>query len=372
MYHLLKTNIKQSITSFPNKYKLPSNIIFSKNNQSKINSNIDSGSAIRQFVPLFYKKKQKIECLQKEYFGLYALTTIIRHTLISVPFLKAALEPESIPFTPGIMLNYRGLFHLIIAYLALNGRALITKQGPVFQFPFNLSSESKKESEKIKKRIEELRIKEIDKDTDRIMAILTKSNKWIYENRDRSHTVIWKEIGSVLKKMKKIPDAFLEIFKYLTTYGPYSLDNKEEIIEYGIKEIAKARHLAAYNGFGSDDLAVDLTMEGESDISKNAFSYKLKAYSKFSNDLLNIVTLDLIDLIRSIGSSSRNIRWHIYWILTNPPHPPEYHYLPGWPGSSILKDRIIKITNWIFEDIFPQFVRDKDGNFVKKKINKDF
>jgi len=38
----------------------------------------------------------------------------------------------------------------------------------------------------------------------------------------------------------------------------------------------------------------------------------------------------------------------------------------------IFKDRIIKTTNWIFEGILPQYVRDKDGNFVGEKINNDF
>lgn len=348
MKPLLKSNIIKSLDLLEKmNFCLPTDLIKKKGNIK--DSVIDIFfPKIAILNPCFYRKtNNEIASIQEDYFGVYALKKIIAHTFISIPFLKAALEPESIPMTPSIVLNYTGCFHMLIAYLALNGRVLIDNVlgTPYVEIPNHDNSQQNPKITPAGSGGHEI----LENCPDFIMAILTKSNKWKFEGRTRSHKTIWRELKPIFLELKKIPDEFLNILNYLTSYGPYQEEDEKKIIEDGLERIADTRHMASYVGIGEDDYAVDRLMDGDLWINPDAIKRKLFTYSDFSKKLLNTVSLDLFNIINSINDPKYRKREFIFFMLSSPPVGITLY--PNWENSSVLNDRLKNISGWIWEHL---------------------
>ena len=356
MKPLLKSNVKKSfILAEKINFSIPLNLIEIKGNKdSEVLAMLYSSKAIQD--PCFFREKNnEISSIQKDYFGIYALKNIIRHTFISIPFLKAALEPKSIPRTPGIMLHYRGCFHLVIAYLSLYGRILVDRvQGT----PYVVFNEQKEiELEKRVKSTGGAGYKILENCPGYIFAILTRSNRWVFEGRNRSHKTIWRELKPVFRELKEIPDEFLGILDYLTSYGPHQVEDEKELMETGLELIAEARHMASYSGYGEDDFAVDSLLNQEDWISGNALNLKLDAFSKFSTSLLDTVSKELVDLINSIRDPKDRIKRFMFFMLSSSPF--DLACWPSWENSADICDRLNNILEWLFLPLIDKDLRKK-------------
>jgi len=236
-------------------------------------------------------------------------------------------------------------FHLLIAYLALNGRVLIYNiRGTPYTELLNHNDSQKN-----------LKIapvgcagfKELENCPGYIMAILTKSNNWKFEGRNRSHRTIWRELKPIFLELKKIPDEFFGILNYLTSYGPQEEKDEKEIIDRGLELIAETRHMASYVGIGEDDFAVDRLINGNLSINPKALDRKLHAYADFSNKLLRTVSLDLYNIISAISDPENRKKEFIFLMLSFPPVDTTQY--PNWDNSSILSDRLKNVSGWIWE-----------------------
>lgn len=347
MKPLLKSNILKSLDLVKQMgFSLPPDLIEKSGSEDNaVLTWLFSLNAIHN--PCFFREKSnEISSIQKDYFGIYALKNIIRHTFLSIPFLKAALEPKSIPRTPGIMLHYRGCFHLVIAYLSLYGRILIDRIRGLPYIEINIEKE--KNSGKKAESIGGGGYKKLEKCPGYIFAILTRSNRWIFEGRNRSHKTIWRELKPVFLELKGIPDEFYKILEYLTSYGPHRVEDEAELIDRGLELIPEARHMASYSGYGEDDFAVGLLINGQ-EVPGNAFDLKLDAFSKFSTNLLDTISLELFELINSIKDPDDGIKLFTFNMLSSTPF--DFDYLPNWKNCSTICDRLNNVLAWLVKPI---------------------
>ncbi|MHA1757245.1 MAG: hypothetical protein ACTSVV_10780 [Promethearchaeota archaeon] len=345
MKSLLKLNIIKSLKYIQeSNTRIPSHLIEIKNNVD-----IDSLGPLTKYLTtdafqpftLFYRdSNNEIKSIQEKFFGIYALKTIIKNTLISIPFLKGALEPVWMPLLPGILLHYTASFHLVIAFLALHGRVLIDE---VFGPPLVQNKG--------------MSYKKLPNAPDKIMAILTKSNKWIFEPRPRSHKKVWRELKPIFIEQQKIPPEFREIFEYLTSYGPFTISDDEELIQYGIDRIVEVRHEACYTGFGFDDFAFDSIINRDFPGVEVGLDAKLKVYSKFSLNLLERITTNLIDILDSVNFLQKEYKRRVVTIILNPPF--DYLSYPQWKNSENIRKKIDKIHKWLIESIYDPYWYEK-------------
>lgn len=202
--------------------------------------------------PWFYVDEQRrFRSCQEEYFGFYAMGTMIRSVLRSAGFLVAGDQILPHLYSPAILCYYTSAFHTLTAFLASEGRVLIE---PVRGTPLI----------KVHDKASSFGFSELgaERGTAKVIcAILTRDNRWIFEGRSRSHNSRWKELLQVERiRKKQPPKPIVGIADYLSTHGGEPLCLPDEVLEFGIGCIPGIRHAATYQGYGVDDFALELGM----------------------------------------------------------------------------------------------------------------
>ena len=250
-------------------------------------------------LPSFNRVNGDIVCTQADYFGFYALRTALRGLELSTNFLVAGqrMLNDSL-YGPAVASLYTAAYHVVGSFLALSGRVWI-----------------------------DLGDKQHSQDTDTPSAyvgLLTRHNRWVFEKRPRTHASRWKEVRPVLLKAdtESLPyfqDLFQHFFRgryksrtpiesYLEVLGsanplpvgePFSL--REKVDEF-LHMIADSRHAALYTGFGSDPLAYEAAVNGES-VTGEHMAAQARAFEKFTREVIDEVSATLDELLGELHLS---------------------------------------------------------------------
>jgi len=261
MKELLKANIKNSFRIVAeDKPKIPPELIQVVDEEpSHFPSLVEELMKVAaKPVPWFYRdKSNNLQSPQQAFFGFYALRNIIRGILLSVRFIQAGDLLHKNNFIASSVFSYdTASFHLLHSFLACYGRVIIDQVygGPVKVIKRKNSSEGLYCS--------------LDPTPEVLVAILTKTNKWKFEPRPRSHARRWKELEHVFKELDfDIPEFFCSFFKYILSYGSYSPTESKIFIQDGLKRLADIRHESIYSGYGFDDRVHDALTNRDLDTS---------------------------------------------------------------------------------------------------------
>jgi hypothetical protein len=222
---------------------------------------------------------------QEPIFGYYALRNILRGLFLGASFLPAG----DILLTKGflsasIAMYYTASFHLISAYLALEGKVVIT---PVFGPPYITLDRTHESSGH----------KPIPGNPSAICAILTTNCRWIFEGRTRTHRAYWAELDRTVLHTRSIPECFINFARYLTSYGPYEkkYDNEVEMVRDALPYLQDARHEAIYQGYGYDPMSDDLLTNRDADYAP--LDLRAKEYQDFSYGLLDHIVSETRNLV---------------------------------------------------------------------------
>jgi hypothetical protein len=236
-------------------------------------------------IPWFLKESDgRITTPQHNFFGLYALRNILRGMLIGASFIPAGDMTLNHEFlSPAVALYYTASLHLILAYLALEGRVLIT---PVYgrpyieYFPRGVGSGHKP----------------ILNGPTAVCSILTDEGKWIFEGRSRTHRTYWAEVDKLMNvKKESLPIFFIEFAHYLV--GPFTSKDKNEkdLVRSAISQLQDARHEALYSGYGLDPISDDMLTNGDADWAP--LNLRAKEFKSFAYGLLNHVLKETSSII---------------------------------------------------------------------------
>lgn len=133
-----------------------------------------------------------------------------------------------------------------------------------------------------------------------VVAILRRDNTWVFERRGRSHASLWQELKHLLTPKAEVPPLFLEIFDYVTSYGPYGLQDERELVGEGIDQTSSMRHDALYLAYGSDDFAVDAVMNMEGG-GGAALEGRARAYEQYATGLRDLVLTEIAHMLDTLG-----------------------------------------------------------------------
>jgi hypothetical protein len=238
-------------------------------------------------VPWFRQRDGKLESPQLPFFGFYALRNAVRGAILGSGFLAAGrllLAKEF--YGPSVAMFYTASFHLCHAFLALHGRVTVV---PVLTEPVVIMEKDLKMVAQIPWPAPEM-----------LMCTLTRDNRWIVENRGRSHRVLWREIGCVLREDEDgtPPEWLSEFFAQLRKESP------EELAEADTDEllcrIADLRHRALYEGFGMDETALN-ELSRSREISALALSARASEFEKFATRLQVYILGHTVPLLLACG-----------------------------------------------------------------------
>lgn len=226
---------------------------------------------------------------QERVFGYYALRNILRGLFLGGSFLPPGDTLLKNGFLSSSVATYYGAsFHLMLAYLSLEGRVAIT---PVYGPPYIELSEAGGGSGH----------KPIPGNPRAICAILTADGQWIFEGRTRTHRAYWAELDRVLLQTKLVPECFIEFAHYLTSYGPYKDEhsNDLEMVRNALPYLQDARHEALYQGYGYDPWSDDLLTNR--DAGRAPIDLRAKKYQAFSYGLLNHIVSETDNLVTHLN-----------------------------------------------------------------------
>jgi hypothetical protein len=285
MKPLVATNIRQSFTAFD----------VCEGEKPPVTGDISQ--LIDEFVqsdraPSFHLTDSGvIDSPDRDRFGFFALTHSLRAMLIGTRFLQAGDVLVGQDFcASAVVCYYTSALNVTLAYLALQGRAFVDKpRGPRRSPPVP----------------GEPLYHDLWSDRSSILAILSRRNSWSFEKRGESHLDRWRELERVHKEEKELPQGFLDLFDYALSYGPESCwdrapEGRSEgaFIRDGIRAVTSMRHDAVYRGYGYDDFAVDLILNGEGGA---GLDLKPRALRDFAVVQGQEVLSDLSALVSSIG-----------------------------------------------------------------------
>jgi len=227
---------------------------------------------------------------QEPIFGYYALRNILRGLFLGASFVPPGDTLLATMFlSPSIAMYYTASFHLILAYLALQGRVAITPVcGPRYV------------------ELDETHgycgNKPIPDGPTAICAILTTSCKWVFEGRTRTHRGYWAELDRTILHTRSVPECFIDFASYLTSYGQYGKKycDDVEMVREALPYLQDARHEAIYEGYGYDPMSDDLLTNRDADHAPLDLS--AKKYQAFSYGLLNHIVIETSSLVAHLDS----------------------------------------------------------------------
>jgi hypothetical protein len=284
-------------------------------------------------IPWFYRDSSKnIRSPQEDFFGLYALRSIYRGIFIGMRFIQAGdLLHKRGFYSSSIISYYTGSYHLLNAFLSLNGHIYIDQVlGPL--------GITKSDS------IISTTYGSLNPDLEVIMAILKKNNEWKFEPRTRNHKTKWKEIEAILIKLdKNILEIFISFFTYVLSCKKDSYSLKE-LIKNGLQRLIYIRHESVYMGYGYDDYVHDRITNRETD-SGYGLDFKSKIYRDFALGLLTYSVDGIVVLKNQISIEN----WDENKVLLGsgiftPPFEMENFKING---KHKLGNKIASIYNWI-------------------------
>ena len=296
MKELLISNIKKSIkTIVEDDPKVPPDLIEVVDEAPGIEKLTSIVEELMKFAaqphPWFYRDTLKcLQSPQQSFFGFYALRNIIRGILISLRFIQAGdLLHKNSFLASSVFSYYTASFHMLQSYLAANGRVIIdpVSGGPVRILHRKSSSDTSYSS--------------LEPDPEVIVAILTRENKWVFEQRTRSHAKRWKELEHVFVELDYlIPEYFHAFFRYILSYGYISSSTEDkDFIQKGLKRLSEVRHESIYSGYGFDDYVHDGLTNRDLN-SSHGIDLKTKAYRDLAIGFLSEAVNDVIEIKNKI------------------------------------------------------------------------
>lgn len=228
---------------------------------------------------------------QESIFGYYSLRNIIRGILMGISFIPGAdILLHKYFLSPSITNYYTAIFHLVFAYLSLEGRVVIS---PVYGRPHvYINGESSSGTHD-----------ELENSPSAICGVLTRTGKWVFEGRRRTHRAFWTELSQLFLENRLAPDCFTRFAEYLTTYGPYKDDYSDEIemIRDSINLIQHGRHEAIYQGYGFDPWSHDQLTNRDADYAP--ISLRAKKYQEFTYGLLSHILGEANDIMEKLNKT---------------------------------------------------------------------
>jgi len=293
-------------------------------------------------IPWFVKLNDGgLRSPQEPIFGYYALRNIFRGILIGSSFIPGAdILLNKYFLSPSITNYYASIFHLMFAYLSLEGRVIIT---PVYGKPYV----------EITERSSSGGHEEIQNSPAAICAILTRNNNWIFEGRARTHKAYWAELDRLLLETRKAPKCFIDFADYLTCYGPlkdkYSSEFK--MVRASLEHIQNARHEAIYQGYGYDPWSHDQLTNRDSDYAP--ISLRAEKYRAFTYGLLNHILEETNVIVEHLKSKCHKAlneaKLGIAVSTTTPPFELRIDLTDLLDESIYNKNILSSITNEFFE-----------------------
>ena len=337
---LVFSNIKKSISHIEtNPSKVNDSLITINNDKKKSISSelffLIAKEPLQNEPWFFLNNRNEINSPQTDFFGFYALKNIIRGVLMAVNFLDSGNILEQNKFvSSSISMFYSASYHLLYSFLALNGRVIIdNSKGPIV-IDFGETSSSMGH--------------DVNFPYDVVVAKLTHSNKWKFENRPRNHSSKWRDLAEVFNNNNfALPEYFKKYFSYSNHYGPYTKynENEKKYYEYLLEDITQIRHNANYGNYGFDDFAFDSIINRDGEY-YNALNLKVSYFKTFTNDFFDDVldkSLYLIDNLDLNETTNKNLRSSILY-------PPLEFYNFSEHTRADIKDKITKLILWVYFD----------------------
>jgi hypothetical protein len=231
-------------------------------------------------------------------FGVFAFRAILRGFFIGASYLPGAdLLIEKKHLSLSVIGYYTSALHLVNSFNALQGHVMLSPVAgqPVVELTDDPTG-TKMASGGTLHRGGSAGYSQAPKGLQAACAILTKDGHWVFEGRNRSHSVMWRELKQLITESGFVPqwlDRFCRNFVY-----PTMKVDEERYLNEGLEMLIEARHQAVYNGFGMDDFSFDILANREPvdvNIAARALNYRSLAYG-ILNDLLKETTLLFIDI----------------------------------------------------------------------------
>lgn len=214
-------------------------------------------------------------------FGTFAFRTILRGFFIGASFLPGSdLLLEKKHLSLSVIGYYTSALHLVNSFNALQGHVMLSPIAgqPVVELADDPTG-TKMATGGTLHRGGSAGYTQAPKGFQAACAILTKEGYWVFEGRNRSHHVMWRELKQLITESQLIPpwlDRFCRSFVYPTTKV-----DEERYLDEGLEMLIEARHQAVYNGFGMDGFSFDILINREPvdvNIAARAANYKSLSY----------------------------------------------------------------------------------------------
>lgn len=257
------------------------------------------GTPLWQFPNFFKDPDGTLRCPQADHFGFYALARAVHAVLVGTTYLEAGDALRARSFCAArVVCYYTAALNVTQAHLALQGRVFIDNhRGPL--------------KPRGERHPGQPMFAPLEGDQGSILAVLASDGRWVFEGRPRSHASRWKEFERVYPGGQNLPDQFAELFEYMLSYGPDSFseicdseDYEQALLREGAQAVVKARHEAMYQGYGYDDFALDLLVNGES--GGAGLDRKPEALRAFVIGASDAVVADVFEALDTIGPDD----WH--------------------------------------------------------------
>jgi len=231
-------------------------------------------------------------------FGVFAFRAILRGFFIGASYLPGAdLLLEKKHLSLSVIGYYTSALHLVNSFNALQGHVMLSPIAgqPVVELADDPTG-TKMASGGTLHRGGSAGYSQAPKGLQAACAILTKDGHWVFEGRNRSHSVMWRELKQLITESGFVPqwlDRFCRNFVY-----PTMKVDEERYLNEGLEMLIEARHQAVYNGFGMDDFSFDILANREPvdvNIAARTLNYRSIAYG-ILNDVLKETTLLFIDI----------------------------------------------------------------------------
>jgi hypothetical protein len=254
------------------------------------------GTPLWQFPNFFKTDDGQLGSPQADHFGFYALAKAVHSVLVGSMYLQAGDALRDSGFcAPRVVCYYTAALNMTQAHLALCGRVFVDNpKGPLKPDAEHRPGKSMFEA--------------LEPEPGSVVGVLTTHGRWVFEGRSQNHASRWSELDRVYPNGSGLPEAFVELFEYVLSYGPHEYgdiceedDYDAALLREGGRAVAQARHVAMYQGFGYDDFALDLLMNGESN--GVGLDRKAEAFRSFIVDAGAQALYDALDAIMSINQS---------------------------------------------------------------------
>lgn len=296
-----------------------------------------AGTGFGSLPWFFIDESGKIQSRQLPIFGIYLVRAALRSVFINARAIAAGdlLAEKQFGAASSIM-YYTGAFHGLDGLLAARGRV-------IFQ-PVRGPMRAERRSYPGGGEGVLLTHDPLPKNPEALCAILSRKGNWSFEPRGRSHIQRWSELKQLLSSRNStLPQYVLKALKY--AIGPYEdVTDPHELLERGLIELTHLRHQALYEGFGYDDIAFDMVVNGES--SGRGLELRSRALRALADGFLEDA-LDVADFFfdweRAAGSKAKGFSSRLKVSVLVPSFEAETTDLTAHPQN----DRIGRVRSWM-------------------------